>query len=586
MKTYPLKKRRNIAIVTSVLVVSIVSSYILVLGPWNHRRKRIDSLVNSGIKRKTAEKFDSEFTEKPLVLPWEEAKTYSSNEVKLSKMWAKNKILTKFLLNYYYTNSQNYKTFVYLIGGINRQVTFWEKAVEWTVNGDANNDGYSNWDSMFGTHADLLETAYPNPVTEYALEAGTEKRIIKKMKIMDSDGKMADWEKWVVDKFNHDEISEKRLNWILENFNDNPATVFALQKEMPPTEIKSIEGLGKDGNLKDWERYIINHLSDLPEEYVDWAENETGLTNQEKYFVSKAGNLPSDFIVHVVKNKVSKYETVAYEEKTQIKFLLNLSEGELKSKSKEWIIDSNLDDDAFTNYFESSISNTDPYTKNELYAMMLYTQESPNLLKLQMKTIENFLKSERTGVDSEDFPNLPHSQIKNNNFYSFYNNKGTYKNFQNTVDKLSKEIDKNDIFLLIMGGHGKKGRFQFTENNEKSYSEIGNILSKINSKINIITIEACYSGSAIETLKDDSSIIITSAAKDEYYEGNNLSHHLFMSMAGRGSTPDRNYLSLFSSYQWAKKAVTEEKERHPQIWNENLANNTYPLEIFIGEEEP
>jgi hypothetical protein len=169
-------------------------------------------------------------------------------------------------------------------------------------------------------------------------------------------------------------VSEDRLEWIVKNLEPNPATVYALEQNLSNAWIKWINLLGEDGHLEEWERYIIDHLAELPPVYVDWVVEKVieyrGLTDWDGYFVNHIDELPNCFIEEVLRDKY-----VSYKEWMQAQFLGRFSREYLDEKNEEWINNPDLDGGGFTNEFEANVSLTDPYVCNERYAILAYSED-------------------------------------------------------------------------------------------------------------------------------------------------------------------------------------------------------------------
>src|SRR5579883_1315767 len=137
----------------------------------------------------------------------------------------------------------------------------------------------------------------------------------------------------------------------------------------------------------------------------------------------------------------------------------------------------------------------------------------------------------------------------------------------------------NDILLLYLTSHGSNHllsvHFPELALDNLPDRELKKLLDRAGIKWRIIVISACYSGSFIDTLKDDNSLIITAAAKDKasfgcssendftYFGDAYINHALRL---------DRSFISAF--YR-ARDAIAEREK----------AENLVPSEpqIYIGE---
>ncbi|KXA90779.1 hypothetical protein AKJ63_02210, partial [candidate division MSBL1 archaeon SCGC-AAA259D18] len=465
-----------------------------------------------------------------------------------------------------------------------RNVSYWENAVHWSIHGDANADGRSNYASVLGPNADILETFHPNPITIYALEKNILKPIIKKLKPLETDGRMADWEKWVVNQIAIDNLSEDLLNWIVDNFKPNPVTIYGLKKGMKKEEINRIKILGKDHSLSKWEKYLIDHLNSLPQTYVEWAIKETEPTEREIFFMNRVKNLPTSFIENVVAKKVTDYETVSYEEWMQIQFLREFEKENLDKKNRSWINDGDLDNDGFTNEFERKISFTNPHVHNDRFALLMSTGYIPPIFETKLRKIENFISLEASLTDlKKDSEAELYAGFKKTKIFDFYGENATYQNFRKTVEKLADQSDENDLVFFGLAAHGEKNRFYFSDG-PIEYDEMNKELSKIPANTQVLSLKACYSGSGIPHLKSRNRIVMTGTTGSELDNGGMLSYLLFESMIEKKSDEDNNnYCTVYESFKRARRMLEERFGKHPQISGENLARKTYLLEIHLPE---
>jgi hypothetical protein len=173
-----------------LLTTGTMCYYFLEAGPWEQQRARVQPLLESGLSIDGSIRFDQSFSDQSFRWPWQENEAYHGDEIKFAEMWLKDNLTTEVLLNYYYCTSSNYNCLVWLFGNLKRGVSFWDDAVKLVVHGDANNDGISNYDSLLGPNADVLDTITPDPVTIYALEKNLSKEVIKQLKPFEADGQM------------------------------------------------------------------------------------------------------------------------------------------------------------------------------------------------------------------------------------------------------------------------------------------------------------------------------------------------------------------------------------------------------------
>jgi len=552
-------------LVTILFCSSGLCCYLLKLGFKEQQRVRIQPLLDLGFKFEDAVKFDQRFSDQRFRWPWEENKAYNDDEIRFAEMWLNNSVITEILLNYYYCKSSNYYTLIWLLGSIKREVSFWEEAVKFVVNGDINNDGVSNYDSLLGPNADVLDPIMPNPATIYALEKNLSKDIIRMLKVFDRDGEMSEWEREIINLAATCEISRDYLAWISEKgIEPNPATIYAIRQGLPKDWIERINPLGEDGILAEWEKNVIDNLDVLPFVYVDWAVEKAvkkrGLVSWEEYIVNNISDLPSYFIEKVFEDKY-----VSYEEWMQAQFLLRFSREHLMEMSESWISNFDLDEDGFTNEFEVKIMSSNPYVYNRRFAVLAYGEGLSPSWGEQTRYVEEFLKSNGFGES---------------NIYRLYEENMTLQKFNQVIEDVSVKSREDDLVLVLLVGHGIKDEIYFSDG-WVSYRRIRDILLKIKAR-QIIIIDACYSGSAKNYLMSEGRVLITSSREDEEtYRGTSF----FIFDAMRNKKYDLNndgYCSIMEAFYGAKEYIENKFGNHPQLTNENLAEKTYIVEIYLS----
>lgn len=572
----------GMVLVILLLTTGTLGYYFLEAGPWEQQRARVQPLLEAGLSLDGSIRFDQSFSDQSFRWPWQENKAYHGDEIKFAEMWLKDNLTTEVLLNYYYCASSNYNSLVWLFGSLKRSLSFWDGAVRLVVHGDINNDGISNYDSLLGPNADVLDTITPDPVTVYALEKNLSKEAIKQLKPFEADGQMTEWEKEIVDLVANHKISESRLEWIVKNLEPNPATIYALEQNLSNAWIEWINPLGKDGNLEEWEKYIIDHLAELPSVYVDWAiENAIKnheLTDWERYFVNHINKLPDCFVEEVLKDK-----HISYEDWMQAQFLARFGREYLDKKDEEWINNPDLDGDGFTNEFEANVSFTDPYVCNERYAILAYSEDLTLPWKAKFGEVEKFLtwNASYSDRDMQTFGGKLYGGFKEDNIYKLYDENMTFHNFKLIIDDLVNRSNENDIILFLFAGHGERNLIYFSDRGV-SYGEIEEELTRLKAKVQILIVDACYSGSAITYLKSEKRIVIASSREtEETYGGMIL--NLFNAMQNSTCDLDNNkYCSMLESFYGAKTSIESKFGIHPQLSNEILAE-TYLMELYLGE---
>lgn len=579
-----LSKLSALAIIIGFFIAGTTVYYFLKVGPEKQQEKRIQPLIEAGLSKKKAIEFDKEFTDQGYRWPWQKNKPYRGAEIKLAQMWEKNKPVVRILMNHYYLASSDYRVLIWVFGSPKRKVSYWENAVRWTIEGDANGDGYNNYSSLFGPNADILETIHPNPITTYALNENLSKPLIKKLKPLEEDGQMSDWEKWVVDQLLIDNLSENHLNWIIDNFVPNPATTYALQLGKGKEDIERIAPLGEDGSFPEREKNIVEHLKTLPETYVDWAIKDTGLSHKEKYLVDHVENLPKFFVSNVTKEKANRYDIVSYEEWMQMQFMINLGENFFRNKSKEWISNPDLDNDGFTNEFERRVSHSNFLARNDRFALLICAENIPPAFEEKLRKVENFITSHppQEDLQRESGPS-PYSGFHENKVISLYKENATLQNFQAAIHELSNKSDKDDLVLFILAGHSRGEQFFFSDRGF-SYIRIKEELAKVKAKVQIVILGSCYSKSAISSLRSENRILITGEKSDSSGIGGLISYSIFRAIGEAESDIDNNdYCSFYEAFFRASRSTSSDFSERAQLLGRELAENTYPLEINLRD---
>ena len=170
------------------------------------------------------------------------------------------------------------------------------------------------------------------------------------------------------------------------------------------------------------------------------------------------------------------------------------------------------DNDGMSDWFEINIAGLDPKVPNDRYALLLVAGDRD--LSLSPSDWYKFL------VEKEDFQ--PKNIIKLEGRYA------TQPNLQTGINKIAQISDENDFVYILLNAHGNKGRI-YLNDGYLPYKTLDEYLDKIRAKAMFVGIEACYSGSAIEDLKEGlyPRVIITSTGPDTLSELNLISLELF-----------------------------------------------------------
>jgi len=556
-------RRVKFFLIIFLFCLGVMSYYLLELGSEEQQRVRVQPLLELGFRLEDAVRFDQRFSDQRFRWPWEGNEAYRGDEIKFAEMWLNNSVITEILLNYYYCASSNYYSLVWLLGSIKRGVSFWDEAVMFVVNGDINHDGVSNYDSLLGPNADVLDPIMPNPATIYALEKNLSKDVIKMLKPFDKDGRISKWEREIIDLAAAHKISKDCLVWIAESVKPNPATIYAIKQGLPKDWIERINPLGEDDNLTGWEKHIIDNLAVLSDIYVDWAiekaTKKRGLTPWEEYIVNNIDNLPSCFVEKIFGDKY-----ISYEEWMQAQFLARFSMAHLMEMDELWINNPDLDGDGFTNEFEVAIMSSDPYAYNGRFAVLAYSEGLPSSWREQVGYVEEFLKS---------------NGFEESNIYRLYEENMTLQDFNRIIELIASRSNEDDIVLILLAGHGIKDEIYFSDG-WVSYKKIKDTLSKIKAR-QILIIDSCYSGSAKTYLMSEKRVLITSSGEDEETYGG-TSFFIFDAIGDkRYDSNNDGYCSIMEAFYGAKAYIESKFGNHPQLMNESLAEKIYIIEFYL-----
>ncbi|MEM9101781.1 MAG: C13 family peptidase, partial [Pseudomonadota bacterium] len=146
------------------------------------------------------------------------------------------------------------------------------------------------------------------------------------------------------------------------------------------------------------------------------------------------------------------------------------------------------------------------------------------------------------------------------------------------VGNISKKMNlEEDILLMYITSHGsKQATVTFDHNaikmNDLSAKYLADILEKNSVKRKILMISACYSGSFIEPLKSDNTLIITSASDKDTSFGCADDSEMTWFAKAFFEEGDGNVLDFVNRFHIATKKVTQwEKQKdyeasNPQIY--------------------
>ncbi|MBR9683442.1 hypothetical protein GOV03_02790 [Candidatus Woesearchaeota archaeon] len=92
----------------------------------------------------------------------------------------------------------------------------------------------------------------------------------------------------------------------------------------------------------------------------------------------------------------------------------------------------------------------------------------------------------------------------------------SFNNLENLLNKLSKKVDNNDVFVLSISTHGKPDELDL-ENGDYVLkpNKLTDMLSKINPGFGLVYVDACSSGDYIKKLRLKDYVLIASTPENE-----------------------------------------------------------------------
>jgi hypothetical protein len=186
----------------------------------------------------------------------------------------------------------------------------------------------------------------------------------------------------------------------------------------------------------------------------------------------------------------------------QIKFLEQLSrEEQLKLIKNGKFVDTDIDNDRMSNYFEKVIAGLPWDVRNERYALVLYTGNDTGVLS--KASLKKFL--------------IEDMKFMSQNVVYLQGSNAAFDNFKNAILQLENKITENDIVYISLSGHGSKGFFCFADPKSVRYEEIDKYLDRLKPMKMLVYVGACGSETAIEPLKEGPSPRIVFNNGDIYF---------------------------------------------------------------------
>ena len=217
-----------------------------------------------------------------------------------------------------------------------------------------------------------------------------------------------------------------------------------------------------------------------------------------------------------------------------------------------------------------AVQASDP-NKVELYTLGIAAYGTQEVFRRENKFIENMF--------TKRYNNRPTSIYLTNSQRSLEEKPlASLTGIKDSILRLSQQMDKEkDIFFLYITSHGSKDKKISLTHKGVDFGDIdskwlGDILKNSGIKHKVIVLSACYSGGFIDDLKDENSIIITSASAEKTSFGcADDSEFTYFSKAyfKESLSPDADFVSAFSKAKdLVAKWEIEEKQipSEPQIY--------------------
>jgi hypothetical protein len=250
------------------------------------------------------------------------------------------------------------------------------------------------------------------------------------------------------------------------------------------------------------------------------------------------------------------------------------------------------DGDGFSNWFEQNVSGTDPLVPNERYAIFLSTSDE------RVPDVGYVISVMGMGIPESNVIRLVGENAK-------------YSKLRDVLLKVAEKTNDKDLVLVSLAAHGIDGSIILRDGGT-TYAQMDEDLDKIKAKVLIVTIDSCFSGSAIPYLKDGPCprIVITQTDRYQAGLGSELFDHFFPALAGHvpympyftskdptffkrsAIDQDRNgQVSVEEAQKWAFDAISDNTiGLHPQASDTSgIGGMTYfceitPSSLAFGEE--
>ena len=216
----------------------------------------------------------------------------------------------------------------------------------------------------------------------------------------------------------------------------------------------------------------------------------------------------------------------------------------------------------------AAVQPSDP-DKIELYSVVVAAYGTQEVFRRESKFIENLFSTQYGNRTTSVY--LTNSQRSMNE-----NPLATLTSIKQAILDVANKMDKNkDILFLYITSHGSKDKKISLTHSGLGLGDIdakwlGEILKSTGIKHKVIVLSACYSGGFIEDLKDDKSIVITSAAADRTSFGCGDDSHFTYFAKAYFKEALASKVDFVAAFYKAKTLVNEweksEKQKYEEQW--------------------
>ena len=296
------------------------------------------------------------------------------------------------------------------------------------------------------SYKDKYPDTYNFPAQKYAREIGLSDEIVNKLSPLDSGYEIVYYDHWTMAERQPElDIREKEFIENLKNYNSdiqNKLVKFAQDKRITNRELSIIKNLYNldpeiqnlilDNVLYNKEplaRPIIA-LGDLvlnkdPKTQKPIPEYESG-------FISHLSNFDKSEQEKLIKAFLDD-KKISLDELVQTKFLENNKQFFKNEEFKNF----DLDGDNMNNYFESLFVLYNPYVKNDRYFIIADTLNSYNVKQFKIK-----------------------EKIPDENLILLKGKNASALNLRNAIIEVGKKADSNDFVYIFLNGHGGPGYYE------------------------------------------------------------------------------------------------------------------------------